>query len=395
MTTDDAITPRFAAALSTRADAAAAVQEVCQQALSRSGNTPDLALAFVSQHHAQHFGLVAKMINEQLGAGVLLGCTGEAIVGGCREIEGDPAIAVWVARLPGTTVQPMHLSFERTPEGGTILGWPDDLPESWPAGSALVLLGEPYSFPVDLLLERLNEDQPRIPVVGGMASGGYAPGENKLFLGGDAIDSGAVAVLVSGEVRIRSIVSQGCRPIGRHYVVTKAERNVILELGGQPPLAQLQELFPTLPPRDRELLNSGLHVGRVINEYQDRFQRGDFLVRNVIGADPNSGAIAIGDYVRAGQTVQFHLRDAESADEDLRELLAAAGPAAAAGGLLFTCNGRGTRLFDMPDHDAAVIQSALGKLPLAGFFAQGELGPIGGRNFIHGFTASLVLLEAK
>jgi small ligand-binding sensory domain FIST len=204
-----------------------------------------------------------------------------------------------------------------------------------------------------------------------------------------------VAVLVSGEVRIRSIVSQGCRPIGRHYVVTKAEQNIILELAGQPPLAQLQELFPTLPPRDRELLNRGLHVGRVINEYQDRFSRGDFLVRNVIGADPNTGAIAIGDYVRPGQTVQFHLRDAQSADEDLRELLAAAGQISSAGGLLFTCNGRGTRLFDAPDHDAALIHSALDDLPLAGFFAQGELGPIGGRNFIHGFTASLVLFESK
>ena len=289
------------------------------------GGRPDLALAFVSQHHRPHFNLVASRLHDQLGTPALLGCTGEAIVGGDREIEEAPAVSIWLARLPSTVVQPMHLTFERTPEGGSILGWPDDLPETWPAGAALVLLGEPYSFPADVLLERLNEDQPGIPVVGGMASGGYAPGENMLMLGGNVVESGAVAVLVSGGVRVRSVVSQGCRPIGRHYVVTKADRNIILELGGQPPLVVLQELFPTLPPRDRELLNRGLHVGRVINEYQDDFQRGDFLVRNVVGADPDTGAIAIGDYVRPGQTVQFHLRDAQSADEDLRELLAAAG----------------------------------------------------------------------
>jgi small ligand-binding sensory domain FIST len=391
----DANRPRFAAAVSTRADTASAVQEACEQALARLGTTPDLALAFVSPHHGPHFGLLAKRLHEQLKAKVLLGCTGEAIVGGAREIEEDPALSIWLASLPLGVLQPMHLSFERTPEGGMIVGWPDDLPDAWPEGSALLLLGEPYSFPVDLLLERANEDQPGIPVVGGMASGGYAPGENKLLLGGEVIDAGAVGVLVSGEVRVRSIVSQGCRPIGRPYVVTKAERNIVIELGGRPPLAQLQELFPTLPPRDRELAGRGLHVGRVINEYQEHFRRGDFLVRNVLGADPDSGAIAIGDYVHPGQTVQFHLRDAQSADEDLRELLAAVGPAASAGGLLFTCNGRGTRLFDAPHHDAALVQSALGTLPLAGFFAQGELGPIGGRNFIHGFTASLVLLEAK
>lgn len=390
----DALTPRFAAALSTRADTASAVQEACGQALDQLGGKPDLALVFVSQHHAAQLNLVASRLHEQLATPALLGCTGEAIVGGAREIEDAPAVSLWLARLPATLVQPMHLSFERTPEGGTILGWPDDLPETWPAGSALLLLGDPYSFPVDVLLAQLNEDQPGIPVAGGLASGGEAPGEIKLILGGNVVESGAVAVLVSGDVRIRSVVSQGCRPIGRHYVVTKAERNAILELGGQPPLAVLQKLLPTLPPRDLEGLKHGMHVGLVINEYQDHFERGDFLVRNVIGADADTGAIAISDYLRAGQTVQFHLRDAQSADEDLRELLSAAGSASArTGGLLFTCNGRGTRLFGQPHHDAGLVQTALGQLPLAGFFAQGEIGPIGGRNFLHGFTASLVLFD--
>ncbi|MGH7139612.1 MAG: FIST signal transduction protein, partial [Pirellulales bacterium] len=176
----------------------------------------------------------------------------------------------------------------------------------------------------------------------------------------------------------------------RHYVITKAEQNVILELSGKPTLAQLQELFETLSPRDQQLLQTGLHVGRVINEYQERFERGDFLVRNCLGADRETGALAIGDFVRPGQTVQFHVRDSQTADEDLRELLGRCG-GKAQGALLFTCNGRGTRLFEQPHHDAGVLRELLGPIPVAGFFAQGEMGPIGGKNFLHGFTASCAL----
>jgi small ligand-binding sensory domain FIST len=185
-------------------------------------------------------------------------------------------------------------------------------------------------------------------------------------------------------------------------VITRSQRNVIYELGGRTPLAVLQELFPTLPPRDQQLLQRGLHVGRVIDEYRDTFGPGDFLVRNVVGLDPDSGALALGDYVRNGQTVQFHLRDAQSADEDLRHLLDRnlAGAAPPRGALLFTCNGRGTRMFTEPDHDAAAVQQVVrahrggaDELPLAGFFAQGEIGPVGAQNFLHGFTASVVLFR--
>jgi small ligand-binding sensory domain FIST len=256
------------------------------------------------------------------------------------------------------------------------------------------MLAEPFSFPADQLLGRLNEDRPGVTILGGMASGGGRPGQNRLLLGPNQIDSGAVAALISGPVSVRSVVSQGCRPIGRHLLVTKADQNVILELSGKPALAQLREMFQELPQRDQALIQKGLHVGRVINEMQGEFGRGDFLVRNVIGADPQSGAIAIGDYVRRGQTVQFHVRDHQTADEDLRELLTAAAGGAnssPAGALLFTCNGRGTRMFESPDHDAGVLQETWPDLPVAGFFAQGEIGPVGGRNFLHGFTASMAL----
>jgi small ligand-binding sensory domain FIST len=291
------------------------------------------------------------------------------------------------------TILPMRLGLEQTPDGPLISGWPDELPAAWPPGAALLLLGEPFSFPADALLARLNDDRPGVPVVGGMASGAWEPGQNRLLLGAREIDAGAVAALVHGPVRVGSVVSQGCRPVGRPYVVTKAQRNVILELSGRPPLAQLADLLDALSPRERDQLRHGLHVGCVVNEYQQRFARGDFLVRNVVGADPDSGAIAIGDWVRTGQTVQFHVRDEQSADEDLRALAEAAAAGRPAGAHLFTCNGRGTRMFSQPDHDARVVRDALGDIPLAGFFAQGEIGPVGGRNHLHGFTASLALFE--
>jgi small ligand-binding sensory domain FIST len=197
-------------------------------------------------------------------------------------------------------------------------------------------------------------------------------------------------------VRVRPVVSQGCRPIGAPLVITRAEANVIHDLGGRPALERLREIYGTLDPADRELVRSSLHVGRVASEYQAAFRAGDFLVRNVVGADPESGVIAIGDLVRTGQTVQFHVRDAASAHDDLERLLAAARAAGSrpAGALVFTCNGRGTRLFPTPDHDARCVQDVLGPLPAAGFFAQGEIGPIGRLNCLHGFTASVALFES-
>lgn len=389
---------QFAAALSIEPDTSAAVAEVCRRAASQLAAAPDLAVLFVSHDHGPDFDAVVSAAHELTGAAHLLGCTGEAIIGGSQEIEAGPAISLWLARLPGVTLVPMRLEFTRTPEGGSFVGWPDTMLEAWPAGAALLLLGEPFSFPADWLLERLGEDRAGIRVLGGMASGAAAPGGNRIFLDGQSFDSGAAALLVHGDVEVRSVVSQGCRPIGRPLVVTKAQRNVILELGGRPPLALVQEFFEASSPAEQRLIERGLHVGVVINEYQERFGRGDFLVRNVVGADRDSGAIAIGDFVRPGQTVQFHVRDATSADEDLRELLSAAcvsGGAAPQGALLFTCNGRGTRLFPDPHHDAGVVGEMLKGIPAAGFFAQGEIGPVGGRNFLHGFTASVALFAPR
>jgi small ligand-binding sensory domain FIST len=386
---------QFASALSTSPDWREALREVCGEVRQSLEAPPDLAVLFVSADRAGQCDDLAQQAAQELAGAGLIGCTGESIVGIGREIEGSSAISLWAASMPGTKVHTMRLQFERSPEGGVIVGWPDDLPEPWPDGAALLLLGDPFSFPADALIERLNEDRPGIPVMGGMASGGASPGENRLLLGDSSFTEGAVVAMVDGGVRVHSLVSQGCRPIGEHFVITKAEQNVIQQLGRKPALLQLKELFDTLPTREQEMVQRGLHVGRVVSEYQESFSQGDFLVRNVVGIDPDTGAIAVGDYVRVGQTVQFHIRDADSADQELRQLLSRKkSETNPAGALLFTCNGRGTRLFAEPHHDATAIGDALGDIPLAGFFAAGELGPVAGRNFMHGFTASLALFEA-
>lgn len=391
--------PHFVSCLSTLPDTRQAVSELVANARSSIKESGDLACLFFSQHHTANSQYIAEECSKLLkSTGRLLGCGGESIVGSAHEVEGSPAISLWIASLPGAQVTTAKLDFERTHEGNAFVGWPDEMSGEWPQDSFLIVLGEPFSFPADALLEQLNQDRPGVAVVGGMASGGQTPGKNQLILGDEVFAEGAVVARISGNVRLRTVVSQGCRPIGNPLVVTKAERNVIYQLGGKPALDQLKAIFATLPTTDQRLVNQGLHIGRVVSEYRERFEQGDFLIRSVLGGDTQSGAIAVGDYIRAGQTVQFQVRDASSADAELRQLLAEIRdnyPASSRGALLFTCNGRGTRLFPNPDHDASAISETLGEIPVAGFFAQGEIGPIGGNNFLHGFTASIAIIEPK
>jgi len=375
-------------------DAAAAARADLGGAGTAGGEEADLGVVFVSAAYGSALRPVLEHLADLVPARHVLGVTCEGVIAGEREYESGPAVAVWLARLPGAWIEPLSLEYTQTPDGGMFAGWPDGLAERMPTNAALVLLADPFSFPVDALIKRLEEEHPGLPIVGGMASGSSRPGGNTLVIGSRTYDSGAVGVLVGGSVRVRPVVSQGCRPVGRPLVITRAEDNLIVELGGAPALERLREMYGELDDRDRELVRSSLHVGRAASEYRDTFRRGDFLVRNVLGADPDSGVIAVGDLVRAGQTVQFHVRDATSADEDLRELLGGSPPEVdPAGALVFTCNGRGSRLFAEPHHDARCLQRCLGPLPAAGFFAQGEIGPIGKRTFLHGFTASIAVFE--
>jgi small ligand-binding sensory domain FIST len=269
-------------------------------------------------------------------------------------------------------------------------GWPEPLPFS---PQALLLLADPYSFGVDRLLEFLERAHPGLPVVGGMAQGGPGPSFTRLLAGSKVRPDGAVGVLVGQGVEVAPLVSQGCRPIGRPLVVTRAEGNLVYELAGRPALERLLELANSgqLSQEDLFVINrGGLHLGRVIDEHKERFELGDFLIRNVIGADQERGAVAVNEAVEVGTTVQYHLRDAGAADDELRKLLDGRQADAA---WLFTCNGRGTRMFGHPHHDAQALADALGEIPVAGFLAAGELGPVGGRNFVHGFSASVALLR--
>ena len=358
------------------------------------GTTPDLVFVFASPHHTMDPG-VGRLLFGAVKSRVLIGCTAESVAANGHEYENGPSIAVWAASLPECGVDAFHIAFERTQDGLLATGAPSSDVVA-PASRAAFLLGDPFSCSVDSLLAHFATEFPGLPVLGGMASGASAPGENRLFLNDGEYDHGSVGVVIGGPVAIRSVVSQGCRPIGKPFVVTRANRNMLVELGGRPALEQLNTLYCDSQPTDQQLIQRGVHVGLAMSEYKESFNRGDFLIANVIGADRESGALALGNLIRTGQTMQFHVRDASTADEDLRSLLASsleAGPAA--GGLLFSCNGRGTRMFSAPHHDANAIQDVAGSIPLAGFFAQGELGPVAGQNYIHGFTASVALFGAR
>jgi small ligand-binding sensory domain FIST len=380
---------KCASALSTMRNSEAALREVLDHLEKEfQGIEADLAIAFCSMHHADVLGkLGVELMARRLGRHVL-GCTGETVIGNGREIESEPALSVWVIQLDQAEIQSIRID-----DGTDGL---DSLNGFTAGPDTVLLLGDPFSFAPDPWLQKLQAIAPGLRVMGGMASASQVPRQNRLLLDGRVFDDGAVGVALGGSFAIRSLVSQGCRPIGRPLIVTRAERNMIRDLGRRPCLEVLREIFEELPEDDQERVQSGLHIGRVINEYQESFRRGDFLVRNVMGAD-ESGGIAITDFVKVGQTVQFHVRDAETADEDLRTMIDSERidrpQANVAGALIFSCNGRGSRLFDEPDHDVGVLQQKFGPIPVAGFFAMGEIGPVGGQNFVHGYTASVVLFE--
>lgn len=375
----------FAAALSEHPVPATAVAEVAGEVLERLGPGPDLAALFVSPHHAGALEDMAAALGEILRPGALIGCAAVAVVGTRREVERAAAVSLWAGRFG--PVEPVRLTAVRTSDGAVVDGWPDDLPFE---PSALLLLADPYSFPAEALYAHLAARQKGLVVIGGNASGAAGPGGNRLVLGTAVHTAGAVGVLVGPGVDVDAVVSQGCRPIGRPYIVTAAERNYVHELGGVPALARLVQMSADgMPESDIDLIDSGLHLGQAIDEHKLDYEQGDFLVRGVLGADEATGSIAVDDVVPVGATVQFHVRDAVSADEDLRHLLAGR---EAGGALLFTCNGRGVRLFGEPDHDAQVLDERIG-VPTAGFFAAGEFGPVGGKNFVHSLTASVALFR--
>ena len=377
-------------ALILAADAGEAGRRAVREArASLDGRPPSFAVLFASAHFFGSAQILIAAVAEETGQVPLIGCVAEAVAGGAREVESEPAVSLWLAADLGP-VETFAMEFVRTASGGAFGGYRFG---RGPAGMHLMIC-DPFTFPAGDLLAHLNQHVPGAVVMGGMASGGLRRRQSRLFLNGRVLSQGAVGAHLPG-AEVHPLVAQGCRPVGDPYTITRADGHLIFEIGGRPPLARLRELATALPRREQELLAQGAHLGMVIDEYQAEPRQGDFLIRGIAGADPESGAIAVGEEVEVGQTVQFHVRDAHSADVDLRRTLereaAALGSRQAAGALLFTCTGRGSRMFSEPDHDTGLLTKMLGQIPVAGFFCDGELGPVGGQNFLHTFTASIAL----
>lgn len=386
---------QFAVALSKTVETESAARAAAENVLTQlRAARVDLACVFFSAHHAARADLLAHVLTGMLRPSLLIGCSGEGVIAGAEELETAPAITVWAAVLPDVNLHPLRSSFSPTHDRLHLAGWPEPEVED----ASFLLLADPFTTPVQDILGFLEERYPGAKAVGGLAGGGQEAGMNRLVLNDQVFDGGLVGVRLSGAVDIRPVISQGCRLIGDRFVVTKAERNLIHELGGVPALERLEAVFESLTDEDRQRAHRALHLGIVIDEHRNRFERGDFLIRNLLGADRTTGTVAIGDVVQEGQTVQFHLRDAESATDDLNSLLAtdrAEHRRPPLGALMFSCCGRGRGLFGRPNHDVAVTMERLGPIPIAGFFAQGEIGPIGNRNFLHGYTASLALFSER
>jgi small ligand-binding sensory domain FIST len=386
-----------ASAVSSHIDTRTAAMEVSERIHDELAGRCDLLLLFCSYHHRAAFADAGRVFRQTISPRTMLGVTAEAVLGGEHELDGRAGLAAIGMRLGEARLN----VFTTSPDHPIPLSDPAAVRDRIKLNAEFrtaIVLADPFTTPMARLLPALTgcgEDGQAVPIIGGMASGASQPGLNVMLLNDRVLTTGGVGVSISGAIDIDFVVSQGCRPIGKPLVVTKAHENVILELGSRRALDALQHMAENLSEAERGMLTRGLLIGTVIDEYKDRFGRGDFLIRSLLGIDQRAGGIAVGDMPRIGQTVQFHVRDAATAAEDLQLLLDAQQlKTKPFGALLFTCNGRGSRLFGKPGHDLRMIHDRLGQVPTAGFFAAGEFGPIGERSFLHGHTACLALLRA-
>ena len=376
------------AGLSNAEDAATAAAQAAREAADALTGDADLGFLFLSAHHLGDADAAVEAVRAELAPRHLVGCVADGVLARSRELDDGPGVAVWGASLPGAEIEAFHAVARALDDGVAVTGFPE-LAEP----ELVTLLVDPFTFPVGGFLARLNEQRPGLPIVGGIASGGGRPGAAALVADGEIHEEGAVGVALRG-ASVVTAVSQGCTALGRDAVITAAEGNVAHELAGKPALDWVRGQIAGLTAEQQALAARGLLAGIVIDENKAEYGRGDYLMRALIGVDEEAGSIAVGEQVRVGQTLRLHARDATTADEDLRAALASVREAGTpAGALLFTCNGRGRHMFPEPDHDARVATDELGN-GLAGFFCGGEIGPVGGRAFLHGFTATLaVFLE--
>lgn len=374
---------RAAAALSEHPVAAEATAEVIGDVLDAIGPAPDLAVVFVSGDHVRALEQIAATVRVALAPGTLVGATAATVVGGARAVEGWPAVSLWAARTgPARAVR---LSAAAHPGGVALLG-ADELAD---AAGTLVLVAAPGPFPMGAVLDELAAVAPALSVVGGVASASAGTGADRLVVDADVHADGAVGALVDPGAGVTALVSQGCRPIGEPMTVTAADGPALLGLAGQPALDRFRQLVAGTDDAGREVMRRGVHLGVVVAEHKVDFERGDFLIRPVVGSDAGRDAVVVGDVVPVGAVVQFQVRDASAADDDLRAVLAGRSADAA---LLFTDDGRGARLFADADHDAAVLADVAGPA-VAGMGCAGEVGPVGARSWLHGQSASMLLFD--
>ena len=373
--------------------------EECTLNINRGADDQiNLVLAFVGSDFADSYSLLPNMVADEFPGAVFIGCSGNGVIGNAKEIEHRPGFSLSAAVLPDVAIQSFHVMDGDLPDG-------DDSPHKWEeligvkanGKPDFIILADPFSMRGQNLVKGLDYAFPGSTVIGGIASGGRQPGENALFLNQEQISEGIVGVALHGNVRIDTIVAQGCRPVGDLMRITKCDRNILEELDGQKPFEILGELYSELSEEDRNLFQNSLFLGVVMDHFEDDPSIGDFLIRNVLGADQEKGVISIGEMLQEGQIVQFHLRDSQTSSENLTEMLQSydynPSNEEGAGALLFSCLGRGSYLYGKPDHDTDLFIERVGDLPLTGFFCNGEIGPVGESTYIHGYTSAFGIVR--
>lgn len=389
---------RWASTLSCLPGGAAAFEEAAAALEAQLGAAaPDLLLLFASPEHASDCRRIADLARSRFPGALLAGCTGGGVIGGAREAEEGPALSLTAAALPGVAVSGFHVDVSSLPPPEAVDAWRAVVGREPEAQPKLLLLADPFTMDAGGLIAGLDRAYPGSPKFGGLASGGRRPGENRLLLGGDVHRTGAVGVVFAGDVAVDTVIAQGCRPVGKPMLVTRCSGGLLQELDGRPPLQILTELHASLDERDRELMGHSLFLGLEMREERVEYEPGELLVRNLLGADQETGSIAIGADLRQMQVVQFTLRDARTAEEDLQRLLdrhrRSSTAGRPAGALLFSCVGRGAGLFGCADHDTGLFEERLGPAPLGGFFCNGEIGPVAGTTFLHGYTSAFALFR--
>lgn len=390
-------------AFSTHSSLEAAVREVSETAQQALSQPADLGLVFISSAFSSEYSRLMPLLQEQLNVSTLIGCGGGGAIGNGadgnvpQEVEGLPALSLTLAHLPDVAIEAFHLLQQNFPDL-------DDPPERWTdligvfpeAQPQFILLADPFSAGINDLLSGLDYAYPGSAKIGGLASAGMGNSGMSLFCNFKHYQEGTIGVALSGKIAIETIVAQGCRPIGQPYRVTQGESNVVLEVQSeqanemaeepQTPLVALQNLLKLLSLEDRQLAQHSLFVGLARNEFKQDLDLGDFLIRNLIGVDPRAGAIAIGDRVRPGQRIQFHLRDATTSAEDL-EMWLQQRCRPASGALMFSCLGRGEGLYGQVNFESKLFNRYFQDVALGGFFCNGEIGPVGTSTFLHGYTS--------